>query len=103
MSRERFWGLYNWKFEEWCLDHSNKRLRFTSAEAAGNHAHSRLWGRHVGPRPFYVVRKATKKDAVIRAARDYRDYQGRLGERDQEDYELWQSLNVALKRLDDEC
>jgi hypothetical protein len=60
MSRERFWGVYDWNDRAWVLDAFGKRWRFLNAIYAKEFITEFGWSRGYSPRPFYVVRKAKK-------------------------------------------
>lgn len=75
--RTRYWGLYNWCQNLWlhAPGVGGKRLRYTEPESAGDAAQTACYGRHIGPRPFYVIRKPRnlppEAQAVIDECRAY--------------------------------
>lgn len=97
MSREMVWGLFNWSTSSWITEHG-KRIRFSDAERAGCFAESKHWGRHVGPRPFYVTRRVKPLPPAVAAVLDEVRLilQGRPGD------PVLRGLEAAVQRWDEE-
>ncbi len=59
MTRERYWGLYDWAADTWWTEEFGgaKRKRFSTPQAALNYMRDNRYVTASGPRPFYVTRK----------------------------------------------
>jgi hypothetical protein len=99
--RKRVFGIFDYEVNKWFKTdgvRDRKTPRFETVGEALKYIQDNNYTRSA-PRPFYVVKKQTKKDVVIEAAREYTDYMGDQPSGEHKQYLLWRSLRDALDNL----